>query len=211
MSTAPGRHMPMTPATEPITPASFSPTSTAMLVAFKPGRLWLMESISTNSLSSTQCRLVTRLSRRYGTTPPKLVAPMIRNSRKIWKTEASAGAVEAPAVVCNAGTGSVSLMALGLVAVEAVHHAGLGDAQRQPVRHIILQGDVELGGQLLLLVGDIFAACELHLEGEFSHQRLMLAAGAPYPDVTLADQPFAEVQLTKRKQHLFYDAPVHQR
>src|SRR5450755_738366 len=120
--------------------------------------------------------------------------------------ETSAGAVVAPAVVCNAGFAPASLMALGLVAVEAVHHAGLGDAQRQPVRYIVLQSYVEHGRQLLLLLRDVFAACELHLESEFAHQRLMLPTGAPYPDVTLTDQPFAEVQLAKRKQHLFHDA-----
>src|SRR5271166_2437189 len=197
MSRAPGRHIPKMPAIEPIAPRNFSPTSTAMLVAFKPGRLWLMESISTNSLSSTQWRLVTRLSRRYGTTPPKLVAPMMRNSRKIWKTETAAGAAVAPAVVCSAGFPPGSLMALRLISVEAVHHCCLRNAQCQPVLHVLLQGNVELRGQLLLLVADAFSLIELHLEGELAHQRLMFAAGAPQPDVTLADQPFAEVQLTK--------------
>src|ERR1035438_9050716 len=210
ISSPPGMHMPRMPATAPITPRNFSPTSTAMFVAFRPGRLWLMDSISTNSLSSIHFRLMTRLLRRYGTTPPKLVAPMIRNSRKIWKIETSAGAVVAPAVVCNPGFASGSLMALGLVSVEAVHHAGLGDAQRQPVRDIVLQGYVEHGSQLLLLVRDRFAASELHLEGELAHQRFMLAARAPQPDVAFGEQPFAEVQLTKRKQHLFHNAPVHQ-
>src|SRR5450755_3490055 len=136
---------------------------------------------------------------------------MMRNSRKIWKTETSAGAVVASAVVCNVGFASASLMALGLVAIEAVHHAGLGDAQRQPVRYIVLQGNVEHGGQLLLLVSDVFALWKLHLESELAHQRLMFAAGAPYSDVALAYQSLAEVQLTKWKQHLFHDTPVHQR
>src|ERR1019366_4505873 len=210
MSSPPGMHMPIMPAIAPIAPRNFSPTSTAMLVAFSPGRLWLMESISTNSLSLIHCRLMTRLLRRYGTTPPKLVAPMIRNSRKIWKTETSAGVLMAPAMVCNPGFASVSLMALGLVSVESVHHAGLGDAQRQPVRHIVLQGYVEHGCQLLLLLSNTFSAIELHLEGELAHQRFMLAARAPQPDVAFGEQPFAEVQLTKRKQHLFHNAPVHQ-
>src|ERR1035441_7735205 len=158
MSSPPGMHMPIMPAIAPIAPRNFSPTSTAMFVAFRPGRLWLMDSISTNSLSSIHCRLMTRLLRRYGTTPPKLVAPMIRNSRKIWKTATSAGAVVAPAVVCNPGFAAVSLMALGLVSVEAVRHAGLGDAQRQPVRDIVLQGYVEHGCQLLLLLSNTFSA-----------------------------------------------------
>ena len=57
-----------------------------MLVAFRPGRLWLMESSSTNSLSSTQWFFVIRPSRKYGTTPPKLVAPIMRNWRKMSKT-----------------------------------------------------------------------------------------------------------------------------
>src|ERR1017187_7327822 len=210
MSSPPGMHMPIMPAIAPIAPRNFSPTSTAMFVAFRPGRLWLMDSISTNSLSSIHCRLMTRLLRRYGTTPPKLVAPMIRNSRKIWKTETSAGAVVAPAVVCNPGFAAVSLMALGLVSVEAVHHAGLGDAQRQPVRDIVLQGYVQHGSQLLLLLSNTFSAIELHLEGELAHQRFMLSARAPNHEDAYGGEPFAEVQLTKRKQHFFHNAPVHQ-
>src|SRR6516225_4839882 len=66
ISTPPGRQMPISPAMAPIMPRNFSPTRTAMLVAFKPGRLWLIDS-STNSLSSIQCRFVTRLRWRYGT------------------------------------------------------------------------------------------------------------------------------------------------
>src|SRR5580704_16449008 len=144
MSTAPGRQMPIIAATEPSAPRSLSPTRIAMLVAFRPGRLWLMESISTNSLSSTQCRLVTRLPRRYGTTPPKLVAPMIRNSRKIWPIETSAHAVAESAPRCKASFVAVSLMALGLIPLETVDHARLGHAERKPILDVLLQGYVEL-------------------------------------------------------------------
>ena len=70
-------------------------------------------------------------------------------------------------------------MALGLVPLEAVHHPGLGYAEREPVLHFLLQGDVELRGQLLLLFGDVLFAIELDLESKLSHQRLMLAASAP--------------------------------
>ena len=63
----------------------------------------------------------------------------------------------------------------------------------------MLQADVELRRQLLLLVGDGFAASELHLEGELSDQRLVLAARAPQADVALAQQALAKVQLAKRQ------------
>src|SRR5580692_159611 len=147
INTAPGRQMPMIAAIDPRTPRSLSPTRIAMLVAFKPGRLWLMESISTNSLSSTQCRLVTRLPRRYGTTPPKLVAPMIRNSRNIRPIETSADAIPVSTPCCRMGLTVVtlSLMALRLVSFEAVDRAGLGHAEGKPILDLLLQGQVELG------------------------------------------------------------------
>lgn len=55
-----------------------------MLVAFKPGSDWLIANSSTNSLSLIQWRLATSPLRRYATTPPpKLVAPISRNSTKM--------------------------------------------------------------------------------------------------------------------------------
>jgi hypothetical protein len=97
----------------------------AMLVAFKPGRLWLMESISTNSLSSIQRRLATRLPRRYGTAPPKLAEPMIRNSRKIWPMETPAGRAMAMVSTGEENAAAASLMSLGLFPVQAIEHARL--------------------------------------------------------------------------------------
>src|SRR5580658_2959568 len=210
INTAPGRQMPMIAAIEPRTPRSLSPTRIAMLVAFKPGRLWLMESISTNSLSSTQCRLVTRLPRRYGTTPPKLVAPMIRNSRNIRPIETSADAVAESASGCKTSFVAVSLMTLGLIPLETVDHARLGHAEGEPILDVLLQGHVELRGQFLLLFSYVRFVIELYLERKLPHQRLMLAACAPQPDVALSDDAFPEVQLTQRQQHLFHNTFVHQ-
>jgi hypothetical protein len=101
-------------------------------------------------------------------------------------------------------------MALGVVSVEAVDHARLGYAERQPIPHIQLEGDVELGDKFLPLFGYVLFAIELDLEGELSHQRLMLAAGAPQSDVALSNYTFAKVQVTQRQQHLLHDASVHQ-
>src|SRR5579863_403477 len=195
MSAPPGRQMPMMAAIEPSAPRSLSPTRIAIFVAFRPGRLWLMESIWTNSLSSTQCRLVTRLPRRYGTTPPKLVAPMIRNSRKIRPIEAS-DAVAESASGCKTSFVAVSLMALGLVPLETVNHARLGHAEGEPILDVLLQGHVELRGQFFLLFSYVRFVIELYLERKLPHQRLMLAACAPQPDVALGDDAFPEVQLT---------------
>src|SRR5579864_8426903 len=210
ISAAPGRQMPRIATIEPRAPCSFSPTRIAIFVAFRPGRLWLMESISTNSLSLTQCRLVTRLPRRYGTTPPKLVAPIIRNSRKIWPIDTPACAIAVSASRCKASFGPLSLMALGLVPLKTVDRARLGHAEHKPILYVLLQGNVELGGQSLLLFGYVLFAIELYLEGELSHQRLMLATGAPQPDVALGNYTFSEVQLTQRQEHLLHDAFVHQ-
>src|SRR5579864_5850566 len=162
MITPPGRQMPMIAAIEPSTPRSLSPTRIAIFVAFRPGRLWLMESIWTNSLSSIQCRLVTRLPRRYGTTPPKLMAPIIRNSRKICPIETSADAVAESASRCLASLAAVSLMALGLVPLETVDHSCLGHAERKPILDVLLQCYIQLRGQFLLLFSYVPFLIELY-------------------------------------------------
>ena len=51
---------------------------------------------------------------------------------------------------------------------------------------------------------------KLHLEGELSDQSLVLAASAPQSDVALADQAFAEVQLTQGQQDFLDNATVDQ-
>src|SRR5580692_569856 len=100
-------------------------------------------------------------------------------------------------------------MALRLVAFEAVHHARLGYAEREPVLHVLLKGDIELRAELLRLFRYGLFAIEFDLESELSYQRLMLAAGAPQPDIALGKDASTEVQLTKRKQHLLNYAFVH--
>src|SRR5271165_1544045 len=103
---------------------------------------------------------------------------MMRNSRNIWATEASA-ATGATGRASTGGVRAASLMALGLVPLEAINHAGLGYAEREPILYVPLQRDVELGGKLLLLFRYVFSAIELELKSELSHQRLVLAASAP--------------------------------
>src|SRR5271165_6714505 len=210
MMAAPGRHMPRTPATAPIQPLSRSPSSTAMLVALRPGRLWLIESSSTNSLSSTQWFFVTRFSRRYGTTPPKLVAPMMRNWRKTSKTVTFARA-SATNAFSSTGRLFASLMALRCVSFQSVHHCGFRYTQREPVFYLVLQRKVELRRQLFGFVGHQFAERELHLERELAHQLLMLATGAPQADIALAHHALAEVELAQWQQHFLDDALIDQR
>src|SRR5208337_27423 len=209
MIAAPGRHTPRMATTAPIQPRRRSPRRMAILVAFSPGRLWLMESSSTNSLSSTQWRLLIRLLRRYGTTPPKLVAPMMRNSIKMSRTVTFCRAA-ATSAASFARSIVVSLMALRCISFQAVYHSRFRHAEREPILHCVLQGKVECRYQLLLFLRDIFFAGELDLESELSDQRLVLATGAPQPDVALAHQSFAEIQLPERKQYFFDDAFVHQ-
>src|SRR5579863_6014549 len=135
---------------------------------------------------------------------------MIRNSRKICPIETSAAAVAESVPCCKTSFAAVSLMALGLVPLETVDHACFGHAERKPILNVLLQGDVEIGGQLLLLSAYFLSAIELHLESELAHQRLVLAAGAPQPDVALGDYAFSEIQLTQRQQHFLYYAFIHQ-
>src|ERR1019366_1530563 len=174
ISSAPGRQMPTMAAMAPSAPRNSSPTRIAMLVALRPGKVWLMARNSTNSLSLIQRRLLTRPFRRKATTPPpKLVAPMSRNSMNISPTEIPRGAAEVPsaALGSGAGTAAVSFMALGCVAFQPVNHSCLGCAQRNPLLHVLLQRDEELFAQLLCLIADFFFAVESDLVGEFSHQR----------------------------------------
>src|SRR3974390_3064633 len=207
MSTPPGRQTPRSPAKAPSQPFRRSPSRIAILVAFRPGRLWLIERSSTNSLSSTQWFFVTRFSRRYGTTPPKLVAPMMRNWRKTSKTVTFARASATNAFSSTGGL-IASLMALRCVSFQSVDHCSFRYPQREPVLHLILQRKVELSRQLLGLVGQQFPERELHLEGELAHQLLMLAASAPQADVALAHHALAKVQLAQRQQHFFDDALI---
>src|SRR3974377_835322 len=209
MSMPPGRQTPRSPAKAPSQPLRRSPSRIAILVAFGPGRFWLIERSSTNSLSSTQWFFVIRFSRRYGTTPPKLVAPMMRNWRKTSKTVTFARASATNAFSSTGGL-IASLMALRCVSFQSVDHCSFRYTQREPVLHLILQRKVELSRQLLGLVGQQFPERELHLEGELAHQLLMLAASAPQADVALAHHALAEVHLAKRQQHFLDDALVHQ-
>src|SRR6516162_6466811 len=135
---------------------------------------------------------------------------MMRNSRKIDAVVALARAAATSCDSVRAGLTTASLMALGCIAFEAVHHPRLGNTQRQPVFHFLLQADVELGRELLLFLCEIFSTWKLHLEGELPHQRLMFTTGAPEADVALSDEALAEIQLTEGKKNLFHDPFIHQ-
>src|SRR5208282_6539484 len=99
-------------------------------------------SSSTKPLSSSQPRLVTRPLRRYATTPPpKLVAPISKNSTKICRTEGGV-IVAATAGTCAAGVVDASLMALRLISLQPVHHPGLGAPQSDPIFSRLLQRQI---------------------------------------------------------------------
>ncbi len=63
-----------------------------------------------------------------------------------------------------------SLVALGSVAFQAVDHARLGGAQRDPVLHVPLQRNVKLLHGLARLLMNGVGPVELCLEGKLSHQ-----------------------------------------
>src|SRR5208282_328198 len=179
ISTPPGRHMPTIPAIEPALPRKRSPTRMAIFVEFKPGSDWLMASSSTNPLSSSQPRLVTKPFLRYATTPPpKLVAPIIKNSTKICRTEGGVIAA-AMAGTCTAGVADTSLMALRLISLQPVHHSCLGAPQSDPtLRRLLQRQEIHLGA-LLGVFMNVFPPVEFRLKRELADQRLVLAARPP--------------------------------
>ena len=69
---------------------------------------------------------------------------------------------------CGKGFAAASLMTLGLVPLQAIDHPSLGYAQCEPILHVLLQRDVELGSQLLWFFGDLLPARKLHLKGKNS-------------------------------------------
>src|ERR1700757_2676804 len=135
---------------------------------------------------------------------------MMRNSRNIWAIEARAAADSAAGTASTGGLRAASLMALRHVSVESVNHGCLSHAERQPIFHIALERDIELSNKLLLFFSYVFFAVKLDLEGELSHQGLMLAASAPQGDVAFGDNTLTEVELPEREQNLLDDASVYQ-
>ncbi len=105
--------MPTIAATAPDVPRSRCPARIDMFVAFKPGSVLLSDINSRNSTSVSQAFFATSALRRYATTPPpKLVAPICKNTPKISRMETRGGAETRGA----GGATIVSLMALRRVA-----------------------------------------------------------------------------------------------
>src|SRR5271156_1318526 len=127
---------------------------------------------------------------------------MIRNSRNISPIETLAAAEVELGTIVTGGVTDTSLMALGLVPLEPIDHARFGHTERKPILYLFLQRYIKLRGKLLLLFGYVLSAIELDLEGELSHERLVLAACAPQRDVAFGNDAFSEVELTKRQEHL---------
>src|SRR5262245_24770931 len=135
---------------------------------------------------------------------------MMRKAVKIWP-------IPAPPEAAGTATSSrgeegivASLMALRPASLEAVDHRGLGHAERQPVRNLTLQRDVELRDALLLLLRDALLAIELGLEGELAHERPVLPSGAPQADIAFGLEAVTEVELAERQQNLLDDAAIDQ-
>src|SRR5262249_49349128 len=113
---------------------------------------------------------------------------MVRNSKKIFQIDtATLGVVSG---TCGKGFAATSLMTLGLVPLQAIDHPSLGYAQCEPILHVLLERDVELGSQFLWFFGDRLPAGKLHLKGKLAYQRLMLAPRTPQGDIALGDLSF---------------------
>src|SRR5262245_57137085 len=195
----PGSTMPRNATRAPGTWRSRSPTMMLMLVAFRPGRVWLISRAARKSSSSSQRRFSTSISRRYATTPPpKLVAPMSRNVRKM-----------PPSDTAGAGGDSLTIRHGGTPA--AVHDPGLGGVELHPVARGQLQGLEELLRALLGLVVQFLVALELALEGELAGQGRLRAPVAPDGDVGLGAQAMTEMHLADVGQHFLGGEIAHQR
>src|SRR5262245_4130625 len=196
----PGSTMPRNAASAPGTWRSRSPTMMLMLVAFRPGRVWLISRAARNSSSSSQRRFSTSISRRYATTPPpKLVAPMSRNVRKMPPSDA-VGAGGCDSLTIRHGGPPV-----------AVHDPGLGGVELHPVARGQLQGQEELLRPLLGLVVQFLVALELALEGELADQGRLRPPVAPDGDVGLGAQAMTEMHLADVGQHFLGGEIAHQR
>src|SRR5262249_41256360 len=131
---AAGRESPTSAATAPSAPAIRSPISIAIFTVFSPGSVWLIVKSSTKAASSIHRRFPTTAFLRCATTPPpKLVAPITRNARKIS---------------CSRGRGA-SFVSVDRMALQAVNETGLGGAKRDPAFDVALQRDEELFDELL--------------------------------------------------------------
>src|SRR5215510_5677750 len=197
ITSVPGRIMPRKATRAPGVRRSRSPTRMLMLVAFNPGKVWLISSAPRNSSSSSQRRFSTSISRRYATTPPpKLVAPMKRKVRKMAPSET--------------GPGGASLTVGHRGVPVPVDHAGLGRVRLHPLPRRQLKGLEELLRPLLGLVMQLLVALELALKGELTDQRNLWAPVAPDGDVGLGAEPVAEVHLADVGQHLLGGQRAHQ-
>src|SRR5580704_4450400 len=135
---------------------------------------------------------------------------MIRNSRKIWPIETPACITPVSAPRGRASFVSISLMALRCIPLEAVDHACLRRAERNPVFYIVLKRNEKLFAALLGLPVDVFPRIEFHLKRKFPHKGLVFAACTPQGYVALPHLPLAEVQFAQFEQHLFDDGFTHQ-
>src|SRR5580700_7816740 len=136
---------------------------------------------------------------------------MIRNSRKIWPIGAPVGGTPRSIPSGRASFVPVSLMALGCVPLEAVHHARLRCAQRNPILHILLKRNEELFAALSRLLVDIFARIEFHLKREFPDKGLVFTASAPQGDVALSYLSLAKVEFSQFKQDFLDDCFAYKR
>src|ERR1700674_4026427 len=176
MMRPPGTHIPAMAAAAPWVPRRWAPGRPAMFVECRPGRVWLIATICTNVSSSTQRRFSIRPCRKYAITPPpKLVAPITRNARKISASDTLSGDAGSP-VTRRVPRGVASFVGLGRDALEAIDDAGLGRAERNPVVPEGLQRGEKFLDAPLDLGMEIVAAVELGLERVLSDERLVLAA-----------------------------------
>src|SRR5579863_3068985 len=195
-----GKHIPTSASVAPSQPARRSPARIAMFVALSPGRVLLIDVISKNSTSSNHRFFRTNPSRKYATTPPpKLMAPISKNVRKIVRTDGFG---------LLWGLTAASLMALRRISLETIDESGLRRAEVEPTRCNELQFDEEL---LDALFGDLvngFAPVESGLIGELAAHYFVVAERAPERDVALGDDPFAEAQRPQIHQHLLDERRV---
>src|SRR5262249_50597605 len=98
-----------------------------------------------------------------------------------------------------------SLVRIGRVALQSVHHARLGRAKGDPVLRGVLERNEKRLGTPQRLLAQALPPLELELVGELADERPVIAPRAPERDVRQGGRPVPEVQDADVLQHLLDD------
>src|SRR5581483_8037007 len=199
-----------------------------MLVAFRPGSVWLSSRPARKVSSSSHFSRTTSDCRRYATTPPpKLVAPSVRKARKISRRltrstragPAARATSPSPATAAlratatampwsswrvGSPTPAASLIVADLLPGKLVVHRGLRRPELDPGSGLALQEPVKpLGAQLRDRL-EAAVVPEVRLVRELPDHDLVGRGIAPDGHVDLRGLRAAEAELAQLVEHLLH-------